>query len=160
LGAEAARGETLLFLHADTLLPRTFVQAVRNCLADPSCVGGAFRLHIESSRWAARCVEWGVACRSKLFRLPYGDQAIFVRRPVFEELNGFSALPIMEDYEFVHRLHGRGRLAICDLAVRTSARRWQRIGFVKTTLLNQLMIAAYHCGVAPERLARLYRRGK
>jgi hypothetical protein len=89
--------------------------------------------------------------------MPYGDQALFVRRWVFTALGGFPGLPIMEDYEFVRRLRRQGRLALLDATVHTSGRRWQRLGCLRTTLINQLVILGYHCGVSPVKLAALYR---
>jgi hypothetical protein len=91
-------------------------------------------------------------------QLPYGDQALFVRRWVFGELNGFPEMPIMEDYEFVRRLRRLGELALIDDAVLTSARRWQHLGVLRTTLINTLVILGYHCRVPPTKLAALYRR--
>lgn len=160
LGASVARGDTLLFLHADTALPHDYLDAVQSRLADDACVGGAFKLGIDSDRIMARCIEWGVNVRSTMLRLPYGDQAMFVRATVFRALNGFAEQPIMEDYDFVRRLRRRGRISICSAQVRTSPRRWHRVGFVKATALNQLIIVAYHLGVSPARLARLYRAAK
>ncbi len=159
-GASVARGETLMFLHADTVLPPGYMDAIRSCLEDDGCVGGAFRLGIDSDRRSARFIEWGVDLRSRWLRLPYGDQAIFVRGSVFRELNGFSDQPIMEDYDFVKRMRKLGQIAICGARVATSPRRWHQVGFLKTTLLNQWIIAAYRMGVSPQRLARLYRRKK
>ena len=89
--------------------------------------------------------------------MPYGDQALFVRRPVFMQLGGFAPMPIMEDYDFIRRLRKQGRIVLTDKAVRTSARRWQKLGFARTTWINQAMILGYHLGVPIERLARFYR---
>lgn len=156
-GAKAACGDTLLFLHADTLLPPNYREAVLNALRLPDVVGGAFRFRITDpfpGRWL---VESTTNLRSRLWRMPYGDQALFVRRWAFDELGGFPELPIMEDYEFVRRLRRLGRLALLNEAAVTSGRRWQRLGFLRTTLINKLVIAGYHCGVPPSKLAALYR---
>lgn len=158
LGASHARGDSLLFLHADTILPDGFAASVQAALAKPRCAGGAFRLGIDSKRWMARILEASVQLRSTWFQLPYGDQAIFVRRSRFEELGGFREQSIMEDYEFIRRLRKTGRIEICSTAVWTSPRRWHQLGFLRTTLINQMIIAGYHFGFSTETLARLYRR--
>lgn len=159
-GAAVARGGCLLFLHADTVLPAGFEQEIEHVLQDPQVVGGAFRLHIDSPRSSMRWIERGVDLRTRLRNMPYGDQAIFVRRPVFDALGGFRVWPIMEDYEFVRRVRRQGRLAYLAAAVRTSPRRWERLGPWRTTCINQLMVLGYHAGVPVERLARFYRRQK
>jgi hypothetical protein len=156
-GAAVAHGETLLFLHADTGLPANYRDAVLAALSRPDVVGGAFRLKIADPFPGCRLVEFGANVRSHLWRMPYGDQALFVRRWAFDALGGFPELPIMEDYEFVRRLGRLGRLALLNEAVLISGRRWQRFGFLRTTLVNRLVIVGYRCGVPPVKLAALYR---
>lgn len=156
-GAADARCETLLFLHADTLLPANYRAAVLTALRQPDIVGGAFRFRITEPVPGRRLVESSTNLRSRFLRMPYGDQALFVRRWAFDDLGGFPELPIMEDYEFVRRLRRLGRLALLNEAVLTSARRWQRLGVLRTTLINKVVIVGYHCGVPPATLAALYR---
>ncbi len=158
LGAEHARGDILVFLHADTFLPEDYVDCIERTLAPPTVAGGAFQLRIDSLRRSARWVEHGVRLRSKWLQMPYGDQALFMRRSMFDQLGGFREQPIMEDYEFVRRLRKHGAVALADRHVVTSPRRWHRVGVVQTTAINQLMIAGYHLGVPPSALARFYRR--
>lgn len=157
-GAKAATGGILMFLHADTHLPAGFAEAVRATLAQPGVVAGAFELKIAGEGWGLRLVEWGVRWRSRLGQLPYGDQALFITRRVFEQLGGFPPLPIMEDFVLVWHLRRQGRVAIAPLAVLTSGRRWKKLGVWKTTLLNQIIVLAYFLGVSPDRLAYWYRR--
>jgi hypothetical protein len=107
-----------------------------------------------------RFVEWSTHVRSRLLRWPYGDQGLFVPKRVFDELGGFAALPIMEDFDLVRRLRRRGRVVTLDTPAVTSSRRWQELGVLRTTLINQLMIVGFLVGVAPDRLARFYRRGR
>ncbi len=159
-GAAMARAETLLFLHADTLLPANYRDAVITALRRPDVVGGAFRFGITDAFPGRRLVESTTNLRSRFWRMPYGDQALFVRRWAFDALGGFPELHIMEDYEFVRRLRRLGRLTLLNEAVLTSGRRWQRLGFLRTTLINKLVILGYHCGVPPIKLAALYRGGR
>jgi rSAM/selenodomain-associated transferase 2/rSAM/selenodomain-associated transferase 1 len=156
-GAAIASGEILLFLHADTLLPENWHEAMLAALRQPDIVGGAFRFKIRDPFRGRWLIERTTNLRSRLWRMPYGDQALFVRRWAFDELGGFPDLPIMEDYEFVRRLRRLGRLAHLDAAVLTSGRRWQRLGVLRTTLVNRLVILGYRCGVSPTKLAMLYR---
>jgi len=156
--AAVARGEVLLFLHADTWLPPGYCEAVLAALRRPDTVGGAFRFAIRDRFPARQMVEIMANLRSRLFRMPYGDQALFVRRWAFEKLGGFPEIDIMEDYEFVRRLRDLGRLQMLQAPALTSGRRWQRLGFFRTTLLNKLMILGYRSGVSPARLAALYHR--
>jgi hypothetical protein len=159
-GATVAQGEILLFLHADTQIPADFVAQVKATLAQPGVVAGAFELKIAGKGWGLRWVEWGVKWRSRLLQLPYGDQAIFLRATTFRQVGGFPDLPIMEDFVLVRSLQKMGKVAIASASVITSARRWQKLGVLRTTLINQLIIWGYFCGIAPERLADLYHWAK
>mgnify|MGYP002780573840 CR=1 FL=1 len=156
-GASIAKSPILLFLHADTRLPQGFDQAIRHTLTQPGVVAGAFRLAIDSPRQGLRWVEWGVNLRSRFLHMPYGDQAIFLKAEVFDQLGGFPDLPMMEDFELVRRLGKVGRVAIAPSAVVTSDRRWRTLGILRTTLANQVMIIGYLLGVDPHRLAKWYR---
>jgi rSAM/selenodomain-associated transferase 2/rSAM/selenodomain-associated transferase 1 len=156
-GAAMARGEVLLFLHADALLPSDFAQTISLSI-ESGHLAGAFRLRIDDPRWVFRLVEFGANLRSRWLRLPYGDQAIFIRSEAFFAMSGFRNWPLMEDFEFVQRLRSRGRIVIADSSSTVSARRWQRIGVFKATLINQFILIAWRLGVSPTRLAALYRR--
>jgi len=157
LGAAQATGEILLFLHGDTRLGSGFETEIRRILEEPEVVGGAFELKIEGTEPLLRVIEWGVKWRSRLGQMPYGDQGIFVRAATFWELGGFAEMGIMEDFEFVERLKRRGPLAIAPTPAFTSARRWQKLGILQTTGINQLMILGYYLGISPTRLAHWYR---
>ncbi len=157
-GATAAIGEILLFLHGDTLLPDGFDHLVRQIMTRPDLSAGAFKLAIDGHSWGLRLVEWGVNWRSQILQMPYGDQALFLKTSLFHKLGGFPDQPIMEDFELVRRLKKLGTIAISPASVVTSDRRWQKLGVLKTTLINQFIILAYTLGVSPETIARWYRR--
>ncbi|MBI5394485.1 MAG: TIGR04283 family arsenosugar biosynthesis glycosyltransferase [Verrucomicrobia bacterium] len=155
-GAARATGNTLLFLHSDTFLPPDCLHAVSQTLRGSGVAAGAFRLSIEGAFSGRRLVEWGANFRSRYLEKPYGDQALFLRRALFEEMGGFADMPLLEDVEFVGRLRKRGRIELLPTAIVTSGRRWQRLGALRTTLTNQFILTAYALGVSPETLARLY----
>ena len=157
-GAALASGEVILFLHADTRLPADFVDQVWQVMRK-QVVAGAFRLRIDGGSMAFRIVEWGTNIRSRVRKIPYGDQAIFVRAKDFYRLCGFRHWPLMEDYEFCGRVRSQGGLAIASAEVSTSSRRWKRLGTLRTTLRNQCCILAYHCGISIERIAAIYSNG-
>jgi rSAM/selenodomain-associated transferase 2 len=157
IGAGAARGDILLFLHADTSLAPGFKQQVRGALGQPGVAAGAFRFAIAGPGWGLRLIEKIVNLRARFLQMPYGDQALFVRADLFASLGGFPSLPVMEDFEMVRRLKKRGRIAILSLAATTSARRWEKLGALRTTLVNQAMVIGYLLGVNPRKLAEWYR---
>jgi rSAM/selenodomain-associated transferase 2 len=159
-GAMAATGDILLFLHADTRLPIRFDEMICTALQQPGIVAGAFKLRIDAPLLSLRWVELGVNLRSHFYQMPYGDQAIFLTKEVFQQIGGFPELPIMEDFELMRRLKNIGQIVIISTPVLTSARRWLQKGVFKTTLLNQIVIIAYLLGASPERICRWYRREK
>lgn len=154
-GAQRATGEILLFLHADTILPAGFPDQVRSTLARPGVSAGAFRFRLGAPGWEFRLVERIVALRCRLFRLPYGDQAIFVSTEMFERAGRFADLPIMEDFDLIRRLRKLGRVELAEGAAVTSARRWTQLGVWHVTWTHQLCILGYYLRVSPKRLVRL-----
>jgi rSAM/selenodomain-associated transferase 2 len=153
-GAAVARADVLLFLHADSRLPAGWIPALRN-LPDRA-VGGWFRFALDDDAWQARFIERAVAWRVRLFRLPYGDQGLFVRRSTFARLGGFADWPLMEDVEFVRRLVAAGPVEELALPLRTSSRRWRRDGWFTRSARNLALLSLYFAGVSPRRLARWY----
>jgi rSAM/selenodomain-associated transferase 2 len=153
-GAEAANGNALLFLHADTRLPSNFPVLIRSALAKPGVSAGAFRLVIDAPARSLRLVEQMAALRCRLLQLPYGDQALFVAAEKFRRVGGFPDSAVMEDYELVLRLKRLGRIVILDEPAATSARRWLKLGVWKATWTNQVCLAAYRIGVPSDRIAR------
>lgn len=154
-GAASATGDWLLFLHADSTLPAGW-QAAIAALPD-DVVGGWFQFALDDAAWQARVIERLTAWRVRHLHLPYGDQGMFVRRHVFEALEGFPDLPLMEDVAFVRRLVRAGHVVEIPLPLRTSARRWRRDGWFRRSTKNLLLVTLYFAGIAPERLARWYR---
>ena len=159
-GAATATGDVLLFLHADTRLPKNFDRLILDSLAQPGVAAGAFALGIDAPTPALRLIERIANWRSRFLRIPYGDQGIFMLSRVFHEAGGFSDLPIMEDFELIRRLRRKGDIITLSASVLTSSRRWQNLGILKTTLINQLVVIAYYMGIPPKTIARLYRRKK
>ncbi|HHJ98497.1 MAG TPA: DUF2064 domain-containing protein [Actinobacteria bacterium] len=154
-GSDPASGDVLLFLHADTVLPRDACALIADALGDPRVVGGAFDYSAgDGTDPFDRFISAVGQLRYTAFRLPYGDQAIFVRRTVFEDLGGFPELPVMEDYEFALRLKRLGRIARVPAAIRTSTRAWRERGLLAVTARDIATIAGYRLGVDPARLAR------
>ncbi|MCP2729565.1 TIGR04283 family arsenosugar biosynthesis glycosyltransferase [Limnofasciculus baicalensis] len=157
-GAAIATGDILLFLHGDTILPNHFDTLIRETLQDTRIIAGAFELRIDSQRRGVRLIERMVKMRSHFLSMPYGDQAIFLKTSIFQDIGGFPNLPIMEDFELIRCLRKEGKIAIIPALVITSGRRWEKLGVVKTTLINQLIVAGYFLGIPPEELVGWYRQ--
>lgn len=157
-GAREARGDVLLFLHADTRLPDGALAAIPTALDDPRAVGGRFDVQFDSPRPLLRTIACFMNLRSRVSGIATGDQALFVRRSVFEATGGYPDMPLMEDIELCRRLKRRGRLAALRLRVTTSARKWEREGAVRTMALMWALRFLYMVGVSPARLHRWYYR--
>jgi len=160
LGAAKARGELLFFLHADTLPPAGFAGMITAILAEPDVLLGAFPLRIDGKGVGLRIVEAGANLRAHLFKLPYGDQGLFLRRDDFFRLGGFPEIPIMEDVSLVRRVRRHGQIVLAREPVVTSPRRWRRLGLLRTTCLNQLFLLGFLLGIPAERIAAWYRQGE
>jgi len=150
--ADAATGEFLLFLHADTDPPEQFPAIIFGTLARATVAAGAFRFALRESVAGGALIEMGVGLRCALRQLPYGDQGLFVRRTLFQSLGGFREWPILEDLEMVRRLRALGRIVITSEAAPTSSRRWREGGVIRTFLRHQFILLAYFLGAKPESL--------
>jgi rSAM/selenodomain-associated transferase 2 len=158
-GAQVASGDVLLFLHADNRLGADDVaRQIAAALADARRTHGAMRQRIDAPGGAYRWLERGNAARVRWLGLPYGDQAIFIRRPSFFEHGGFPSVPILEDLLLMQRLRRAAWPALIDGPVVVSPRRWQQHGVARQTLRNWWLLARHACGATPESLARHYRR--
>jgi rSAM/selenodomain-associated transferase 2 len=157
-GAALARGDILLFLHADTELPRNAFALITDALKDGRVVAGAFDLGMKSDKRIFRVTEKYVFFRTRLTRVPFGDQAIFMRRAYFERINGYRDIPVMEDVEIMKRVRKRGdTIIIIPEQVKTSVRRYEHEGIIRCTLRNWMLQSLYALGVSPERLESFYR---
>ncbi len=155
-GSREALGDILLFLHADTRLPKNWGSMVHNALAEQGTAAGAFEFAINGNARGLRIIERLTNFRSRRLQLPYGDQAIFLRADLFRRIDGYRDLPIMEDFELIQRLRKFGSIITVPARANTSARRWRNLGILRTTLINQAMILGYLIGIPPARLARWY----
>jgi Glycosyltransferases involved in cell wall biogenesis len=157
-GARAATGDVLLFLHSDSYLVGDIATQVDRCLADSRRLHGALRQRIDEPGLAYRLLECGNAARVRGLGLPYGDQAIFVRREAFLELGGFPLEPLLEDLLLMRRLRRRAWPALAPGPVVVSPRRWQKHGVLGQTVRNWWLLARHACGASPAALAGHYRR--
>jgi len=157
LGAQAAAGDVLLFLHADNWLAADGPRQIEAALSDPKVGWGAFRQQIDARGLLFRLLESGNAWRAGWRGMPYGDQGIFIRREFFKRVGGFPDVPIMEDVLLARALRRIVRPVLLPGPLHVSPRRWQKHGVVRQTLRNWTLLTAQRLGVSPERLARYYR---
>ena len=157
-GAKEATGRILLFLHADTKLPADWSRIVREAAQRKGFSLGAFRFALDRKGWRYRLIELGVLWRCRLFQLPYGDQALFVKTELLKSSGGFPEVPIMEDVAFVRLLRKQGRIITTRQRAVTSARRWDRYGVLRQSFMNLSTYALYRFGASLDYLARRYRK--
>jgi len=156
LGAAQSRGDVVLLLHADTWLPPDAGRAALECLRDPGVVAGGFWKTFRNPSWLMRGSRFRCGLRLWFGRRILGDQAMFIRREVLERIGGVADMPLMEELELCRRLRKAGRLVLADATVTTSARRFQKLGVVRTYLRMWLVMIRYRMGASPEELRSLY----
>jgi rSAM/selenodomain-associated transferase 2 len=155
-GACQASGDVLLFLHADTRLPHSAFRDIAAALSDPHCLGGRFDVDLEGEHWMLKVIGAMINARSRLSKIGTGDQAIFVKRSVFEALGGYPEIPLMEDIAFCRTLKRMGEIACLTSRVVTSGRRWEVDGVWRTILKMWTLKLLYLAGVSPNRLKQYY----
>lgn len=157
-GAEIAQGDALLFLHADSQLPPDAGKRMEAVLSDASVSGGAFHVRFAERRPASlKALSWLMNLRMHLLRRCFGDQALFVRRSVFQRAGGFPDWPLFEDYEFIRRFKQFGRFGIIPSPVTISARRFVQDGVWRTVGLVMVLQAGYYLGIAPRKLKQWFK---
>ncbi len=154
-GARAARGDWLLFLHADTRLGPGWREAVAAHIARLPGKAACFRFRLDDDAWQARLVERGVALRVRLLGLPYGDQGLLISRRLYDALGGYAEMPLMEDVDLARRI-GAKRLALLQADAVTSAARWRRDGWLTRSARNLACLILHRLGMSAERVAKLY----
>jgi rSAM/selenodomain-associated transferase 2 len=155
-GASQVSGDALAFVHADTIVPVTFAIDIEGALADGRVVGGRFDVAFDVRRPALNMVAAMISLRSRVARSATGDQAIFVRREVFEHLGGYAEIELCEDVDFVRRMRRAGRIACLRSRVITSSRRWREHGVAHTIVKMWIIKSLFLAGVSPAWLKRHY----
>ncbi len=156
-GASSASGEVLLFLHADTFLPKGGIGMILESLEDPDVAGGRFRLGLSEDTWMFRAIASLSTMRSRYLGITYGDQGIYVRRSVFDRVAGFPDVELFEDSEFCAAVRKLGRFVLLNGTVCSSTRRWRQRGVVPTVIRMWTIRILHLCSVSDKRLSRLYR---
>ena len=157
-GASVARGDILIFLHADTELPIHAFRKIQSLTERREYVGGAFDLGIKSDKFIFKVIGTLSSLRSRLNRIPFGDQAIFIRREYFNQIGGYQEIPLMEDVELMRRIKkSKKKIWIFYDRVMTSSRRWEKEGVIYCTLRNWILQGLYFLGVPPHKLANFYK---
>jgi rSAM/selenodomain-associated transferase 2 len=157
-GAFAAEGDILIFLHADTELPLSVLKRMNEFVSRNDYVGGAFDLGIKSDKMIFKVIGFLGSLRSRLNRIPYGDQAVFIRRDYFNEIGGYKDIPLMEDAELMRRMkRSAKKILIFRDRVITSPRRWEEEGVIYSILRNWTLQILYFLGVSPHKLVNFYK---
>jgi rSAM/selenodomain-associated transferase 2 len=158
-GAKHAKGDILLFLHADTLLPKDFDQYIDEQfkISPSKHAWGRFSVKLTGNHAFFRVIERMITLRSKVTGIATGDQAIFVKKDVFDIINGYENIPLMEDVEICKRLKKISFPVCLEQKVLTSSRRWEENGIIKTILLMWMLRLSFYIGISPNALVRLYK---
>lgn len=156
-GAEIATGDFLVFLHADTSLPINAFKQIKKTVLDSRYDTGAFSLKLDSENMFIKIISFCANLRAFITGIPFGDQAIFIKRDIFERIGGYPDIPIMEDIELMRRVKKTGgKIRIYKDEAITSARKWEKEGIFRTTFRNIILRMLYFFKIPPEQLARMY----
>lgn len=158
-GAAVTSGEVLWFIHADCQVPPEALDLIRHAMRDPGVVGGGLRLSFDQRSLGLAYLAATSNLRARRLNWIFGDQALFVRREVFDAVGGFPRIPLMEDLEMSRILRRRGRLVVLPTTITASARRLVEQGPWRMTMLMQLLKVQYFLGVDPERIRQRYEAG-
>ena len=159
-GASVAKGQVLIFLHADTELPIRALGKIHSLMERSDYVGGAFDLGIKSDKLIYKVIGALSSLRSRLSRIPFGDQAIFIRKEFFDRMGGYKEIPLMEDVELMRRIKkSEKKIRIFYDRVMTSPRRWEKEGVIYCTVRDWTLRALYFLGVSPDHLVKYYKSG-
>ena len=156
-GVAASSGNNLLFLHADTMVPENYVDLIFKALMDRRPVAGAFEFKTDLNNALMRFIEYAANLRSHCLKLPYGDQGIFMSRADFERAGGYPKVPVAEDIFLIRNIKKFAGIKTLPECAVTSARRWKRHGFLKTTFVNVVIFFGCYLGIKPEKLYALYK---
>ncbi len=156
-GVSLSSGTILLFLHADTILPTKALEEIRNILKNKNIKAGAFDLSFKSNKTSLNIIAKIASWRSRITKIPYGDQAIFIRKNIFEDIGKYEDIPIMEDVNIMQKLKKNNyKINISNKKVITSSRKWDNKGVIYTTLRNWILISLYYLKVDPKKLVKFY----
>jgi rSAM/selenodomain-associated transferase 2 len=160
VGAGKCKSDVVLFVHIDTEIDENNISAIRTVMCQSDKVGGRFDICLSGHYPAYRMISWFINIRSRWSKISTGDQALFVRRAVFQQMGGFADLPLMEDVDFSTRLKRKGSIACLRQRVTTSSRRWQQHGIIRTILLMWKLRFLYWLGTPADKLAAMYRNAR
>jgi len=157
LGAAKAKYNILFFIHADSLLPKKSFQLITKTLAQPDIKAGAFDLSISTQNIFLKFIEKMASIRSRITKIPYGDQGLFIQKKIFNEIGGFSNIPIMEDIDIMLKLKKRKyKILILNKPIITSDRRWETQGVLYCSFRNIILSSLFYLGTDPNKLVNYY----
>ncbi len=157
LGSQYAKNNILFFLHADSMLPEKPFSWIISVLSSSNIKAGAFDLCIDSRNILLKIIEQTASTRSRITRIPYGDQGIFIKKHIFQEIKGYSNIPLMEDIDLMQKLKRKKyKIKILDKKIKTSPRRWEEKGIILCSLRNIIISSMFYLGINAATLRKYY----